>query len=79
MARDKALYHGHAIAAVAATFEEIASHTLDLIDVEYEMLTHVLNLDDALASNAPLLDDTQKDDGTPSNIALRNTLERGNA
>jgi len=78
MARDKALYHGHAIAAVAATSEEIASHALDLIDVEYEMLTHVLNLDDALASNAPLLDDTQKDDGTPSNIALRNTLERGN-
>ena len=33
MARDKALYHGHAIAAVAATSLELAEQALDAIDV----------------------------------------------
>ena len=36
MARDKALYEGHAVAAVAATTMAIANQTLDLIEVEYE-------------------------------------------
>src|SRR5579872_2838092 len=35
MARDKALYEGHAVAAVAATTPAIANQALDLIDVEY--------------------------------------------
>ena len=33
MARDKALYEGHAVAAVAAVTQEIANQALDLIDV----------------------------------------------
>ena len=43
VARNKALYHGHAVAAVAATTDEIAEHALKLIDVDYEALPHVFN------------------------------------
>jgi len=38
MAREKALYDGHAVAAVAATTEAIASQALKLIKVDYEVL-----------------------------------------
>jgi len=77
MAREKALYHGHAVAAVAARTEEIAGRALDLIEVDYKILPHVLSLDDALAMDAPLLEETGTK-GESSNIALRNIMERGN-
>ena len=35
MARDKALYHGHAVAAVAATSKEAADAAAALIEVDY--------------------------------------------
>src|SRR5919198_926712 len=38
MARDKALYAGHAVAAVAATSRQIATRALKLIEVDYEVL-----------------------------------------
>ena len=38
LARDKVLYHGHAIAAIAAKTEAIAEKALELIDVEYCLL-----------------------------------------
>ena len=57
MARGKVLYHGHAVAAVAAKDEATAQVALDLIDVEYEILPHVISLDEALAPDAPLLHD----------------------
>src|SRR5207237_396845 len=40
MAKGKALYEGHAVAAVAATSPAIAEQALDLIEVEYEVLPH---------------------------------------
>src|SRR5271165_5820644 len=43
MARDKALYEGHAVAAVAATSVAIADAALELIDVKYEALPHVID------------------------------------
>ena len=55
MASQKALYVGHAVAAVAATSIHIAEEAANLIRVEYEVLQPVLNLDQALAPNAPLL------------------------
>jgi len=55
MARGKVLYHGHAVAAVAATSAELAERALAGIDVEYEVLPAVLDLDAALAPDAPLL------------------------
>jgi len=55
MARDKALYEGHAVAAVAATSVSIARKALKLIEVDYEVLPHVTDVDEAMAPDAPLL------------------------
>ena len=41
MARDKALFHGHPVAAVAATTPSIAAEALKLIKVDYEVLPWV--------------------------------------
>ena len=57
MAREKALYKGHAVAAVAAISQHIAEEALELIEVEYEILQPVLNAEEALAENAPVLHD----------------------
>jgi len=55
MAREKALYIGHAIAAVAATSQHIAEEALALIDVEYEVLTPVITPAAAMKEDAPIL------------------------
>lgn len=55
MAADKALYKGHAIAAVAATSPHIAEEALALIQVEYEELPPVLSAEEAMKEGAPLL------------------------
>src|SRR6201992_78927 len=57
MAKDKALYEGHAVAAVAATSPAIADQALDLIEVEYEVLPHVMDVEAAMAPDAPVLHD----------------------
>ena len=41
LARDKVLFHGHVVAAVAAISSEIAEAAVDLIEVEYDVLPHV--------------------------------------
>ena len=53
LANQKVLYHGHAVAAIAARSQAAAIAALDLIDVEYEVLTPVLNIDDAISATAP--------------------------
>jgi len=55
MAREKALYEGHAVAAVAATSKAIADEALSLIAVDYEVLPHVIDVDEAMKPDAPLL------------------------
>lgn len=57
MAREKALYQGHAVAAVAATSASVARRALKLIEVDYEVLPHVIDVDEAMAEDAPLLFD----------------------
>ena len=57
MARDKALYEGHAVAAVAATSDAVARRALALIAVDYEPLPHVLDVEEAMQPDAPLLHD----------------------
>ncbi|GGC39884.1 oxidoreductase [Siccirubricoccus deserti] len=69
MAREKALFHGHPVAAVAATSERIAQEACRLIEVDYEVLPHVIEIEDALKPDAPILHDFIKFDGKPSNIA----------
>ncbi|MDO8750562.1 MAG: xanthine dehydrogenase family protein molybdopterin-binding subunit [Dehalococcoidia bacterium] len=55
MAREKALYRGHAVAAVAATSNDVAEQALGLIEVEYEVLPVVLDGREAMKENAPIL------------------------
>ena len=58
MAHEKALYQGHAVAAVAATSPHIAEQALALIDVDYEVLEPVLSLDHAMRPDAPVIHET---------------------
>src|ERR1700726_4234888 len=75
MAQGKALYEGHAVAAVAAVSPAIAEQALDLIEVEYEVLPHVMDVEAAMAPDAPVLDDNIFTSGVepkptkPSNVA----------
>ena len=55
MARKKALYDGHAVAAVAAIDAATARKALKLIKVDYEVLPHVTDLDEALKPSAPVI------------------------
>ena len=55
MDREKALYEGHSIAAVAATTQAIAEEAIGLIEVDYEILPHVIDVDAAMQPDAPLL------------------------
>ena len=55
MAREKVLYEGHAVAAVAAISNDVAEHALSLIEVDYEILPHVIDVDAAMQPDAPLL------------------------
>ena len=63
MARKKVLYDGHAVAAVAAVDAHTAKAALALIKVDYEILPHVTEVDDALKPGAPLLHDDIFTDG----------------
>jgi CO/xanthine dehydrogenase Mo-binding subunit len=75
MAKRKVLYEGHPVAAVAAISQLIAEQALDLIEVEFEVLPHVMDVEAAMAEDAPLLHDNIFTAGIepkpekPSNIA----------
>ena len=58
LARDKVLYKGHAVAAVAAVSPHAAEEILSLIDVEYEVLPAYTNIEDSMAEDAVPLHDT---------------------
>ena len=55
MAKDKVMYKGHVVAAVAAIDRNTAQEAVRKIKVEYEKLPAVTNVDDAIAKNAPIL------------------------
>ena len=83
MAREKALYEGHAVAAVAAISASIANRALALIDVDYEVLPHVIDVEEAMAEDAPLLFEDMITRGVdpasnrPSNVSKRVGFEIG--
>ncbi len=83
MAQDKVLYIGHAVAAVAATTRAIAEAALRLIEVDYEVLPHVIEVEEALADGAPILHPGMITKGIdpapekPSNAAACFTLADG--
>ena len=57
LAKDKALYVGHAVAAVCAVSPHIAEQALAAVEVDYEVLPTVLTWREAMADNATLLHD----------------------
>lgn len=67
LARNKAYYKGHAVAAVAAASQHEAQQALSLIDVEYEVLPAVTTVEDAMKPGAQVLhedwDDVEGPDG----------------
>jgi CO/xanthine dehydrogenase Mo-binding subunit len=83
MAREKVLYEGHALAAVAATSEAVAKQALSLIKVDYEILPHVVDVLEAMKPDAPLLHDDMFTVGVEpaptksSNIAKRVEFSQG--
>ena len=93
LATDKALYKGHAVAAVAATSVHAAEEALSLIDVDYEVLPPVMDPVEAMKEGAPLLHERlasissyatragglrrEDDEGTGSNLANRFVVEIG--
>ncbi len=83
MAREKVLYEGHAVAAVAATSNSIAEEACALIKVQYEVLPHVIDVDEAMAEDAPLLFEDMITRGVepaptkPSNISKVLTFAMG--
>ncbi len=83
MAREKALYEGHPVAAVAATSASVARQALKLIEVDYEVLPHVIDVVEAMERGAPLLHEDLFTAGVeppptePSNVAKRVEFEIG--
>ncbi|MCB0993308.1 MAG: molybdopterin-dependent oxidoreductase, partial [Acidimicrobiales bacterium] len=83
MARGKVYYEGHPVAAVAATSREAARAGAAAVEVQYELLPHVLDVGQAMAPGAVLLHEDMITAGVdpaptePSNVAKRNVLQRG--
>ena len=83
MARGKALYMGHAVAALAATSPHAAEEALSLIDVAYEPLPAVLDIDEAMRPDAPLVHEDMQPyglgpgDSFPPNVVGRELHELG--
>lgn len=69
MAGEKALYDGHAIAAVAATSQLLAKDAAELIDVEYEVLPHVIDVDEAMKMDAPIIREGAGDYSVPDGMS----------
>ena len=83
LAYKKVLYDGHAVAAVAAVDLTTAEAALELIDVDYEVLPHVIDPVEAMEPDAPVLHDDLFTEGVdpkpdkPSNIVKRVEIGQG--
>ncbi|MEX0340217.1 MAG: xanthine dehydrogenase family protein molybdopterin-binding subunit, partial [Arenibacterium sp.] len=81
MAREKVLYDGHAVAAVAAASNAIARKALKLIAVDYDVLPHVTDVDKAMETGAPLLHEGRADESVPegmsANVVARHEFGHG--
>ena len=64
------MFQGDEVAAIAADTEERANHAARLVKVEYEVLPHVVNVDQALAGTAPPV-------FTPANVRVGTAQENG--
>src|SRR5262249_49254962 len=77
-AGEKALYEGHAVAAVAAVNAIVARKALKLIKVDYEVLPHVTDVEEAMRAGAPILHKSMRTAGldeATDNAAMAEKLE----
>ena len=83
LAGDKALYHGHAVAAVAATSNAVAEAAAAAVRVDYEPLEAVTDARRAMQPDAPVLHQDLFTEGlaeapkTPSNLVKKQTISKG--
>lgn len=87
MAREKVLYRGHVVAAVAADNIHIAEEAARLIEVEYELLPPMLEVRQAMQKDAAILNDDVRTesmgsasgpaDSRPTNVAKHFLFEKG--
>ena len=72
MAHPVARYEGEPVVAVAAVDRYVAEDALELIDIDYEPLPHVVTVAEALRPGAP-----QLHPGVPSNVVVESTVRAG--
>ena len=83
LASDKVFYHGHAVAAVAATSNAAAQAAAEAVVVDYEVLDAVTDALEALKPNAPVLHDALFTEGLPetptkpSNLVKKQVITKG--
>ena len=85
LASDKVLYHGHPVAAVAATSNAAAEAAAAAVVVDYEVLDAVTDALRAMAPDAPVLHDDLFTEGLaetpkqPSNLVKKQVISKGDA
>jgi aerobic carbon-monoxide dehydrogenase large subunit len=72
MARDVALFEGQPVVSVVAVDRYVAEDALDLIDVDYDPIDHVVDPEAALTPDAPLLHEQ-----LGSNLLVSNPRSKG--
>jgi CO/xanthine dehydrogenase Mo-binding subunit len=82
LAGHKVLYRGHAVAAVAAINDHVAQEAVELIEVEYEVLPHVLDVREAMRPDAPILHEEMRTRGPgatdgPTNVVAHTVAAFG--
>lgn len=84
LADETVFYQGQAVAAVAAISRQVAEDALELIDVEYEVLPTVGDVEEAIKPDAPLVHEdlytwefTGEKAASPSNISRHVAMSRG--
>ena len=77
LAREKVLYKGHPIAAVAAVSAHAAEEALGLIEVEYEVLPAVTDVEAAMKPGAPRLHEKFEGNVASHNQSVLGDVKRG--
>ena len=72
LARDKVRYVGEPVAVVIAQSRYVAEDACELIDIEWEPLSAVVDAEQALAADAPTIDDS-----VPENRIVQEVFEGG--
>ena len=76
--RDKAAYVGDGVACVLATSEAVARDALEAIDVEYEPLPAVIDLEDSLADAVVIHNELGTNSSYTWPLVLRKTKATAN-